>query len=81
MIEKIKNYFIPKKKEKEAAHEYTYFDMISFLKLHYKYEMNITGQINENTMNRRLSDMSFGEIKELFEYVLKVEKESSSLNQ
>lgn len=81
MIEKIKNYFIPKKKEKEEAPKYTYFDMLSFLKLHYKYEMNITGQINENTMNRRLSDMSFGEIKELFEYVLKVEKESSSLNQ
>ena len=78
MIDKIKKYFMPKNKDETS--EFTYLQMVEYLKSHYRYEMFIIGQINERSMSKRLSDMSFNDIKTLFDRVLKIEKESSSLN-
>ena len=78
MIDKIKKYFMPKNKDETS--EFTYLQMVEYLKSHYRYEMFIIGQINERSMSKRLSDMSFNDIKTLFDCVLKIEKESSSLN-
>ena len=58
MIDKIKKYFMPKNKDEksELKYEFTYLQMIAYLKNHYRYEMLIIGQINEKSMkNQRKS--------------------------
>jgi len=81
MIGKIKKYFLEyfntkKREDGNKIPEFTYLQMIVLLKDHYRYEAIINGQMSEKRMNRRLSSMSFDEIKKLFDSVLKIEMEN-----
>ena len=78
MIDKIIKYFSPKNDSKPI--EYTYFQMVDYLKNHYRYEWIIIGQMDEEKMARKLSNMSFDELKTLFKHVLRIEDECYSLN-
>ncbi|SVE45318.1 uncharacterized protein METZ01_LOCUS498172 [marine metagenome] len=85
MISKVRKYFLEylntkKREDGNKIPEFTYLQMIVLLKDHYRYEAIINGQMSEKRMNRRLSPMSFDEIKKLFDSVLKIEMEKYNTN-
>lgn len=71
LVKKGANHIISEQK-KELPNIESYKFMVEYLNSHYKHEAFVTGQIDQGHMEKKLSNMTFDQVKELFDSILKI---------